>query len=121
MMFPGYGAQVYYNDAGEPAGWDYPSCDPPEPRDPADEPYRSDEVIDLWLAMNADEFTAHIAAETAGGCGSVTLPGPLHWKALRAIDRGAEDLVIHTSDGSVWLGTVQDFDTDRGEVTVELR
>lgn len=27
-MFPGAGAQVYYNDAGEPIGWDYPSsCD----------------------------------------------------------------------------------------------
>ena len=27
-MFPGPGAQVYYNDAGEPLGWDYPSDDP---------------------------------------------------------------------------------------------
>lgn len=26
-MFPGYGAQIYYNDAGEPIGWDYPSSD----------------------------------------------------------------------------------------------
>jgi len=24
-MFPGPNAQVYYNDAGEPLGWDYPS------------------------------------------------------------------------------------------------
>ncbi len=23
-MFPGAGAQVYYNEAGEPLGWDYP-------------------------------------------------------------------------------------------------
>lgn len=30
-MFPGAGAVVYYNEAGEPLGWDYPS----EP-DPAD-------------------------------------------------------------------------------------
>lgn len=27
MTFPGAGAQVYYNEAGEPTGWDYPSCD----------------------------------------------------------------------------------------------
>lgn len=27
-MFPGAGALVYYNDAGEPLGWDYPSYDP---------------------------------------------------------------------------------------------
>jgi hypothetical protein len=27
-MFPGPGAQVYYNDAGEPLGWDYPSDEP---------------------------------------------------------------------------------------------
>lgn len=26
-MFPGPGAQVIYNDAGEPLGWDYPSYD----------------------------------------------------------------------------------------------
>jgi hypothetical protein len=120
-VFPPYGAEIIRNEDGEVLGWDMPSTDPPEPRDPAGEPYRSDEVIDLWLAMDADEFTAHIAAETAEGCGSVTLPGPLHWKTLRAIDRGAEDLVIHTSDGSAWLGTVQDYDTDRATVTVELR
>lgn len=24
MSFPGAGAQMYYNDAGEPLGWDYP-------------------------------------------------------------------------------------------------
>ncbi len=28
MTFPGAGAHVYYNDAGEPLGWDYPSDDP---------------------------------------------------------------------------------------------
>jgi hypothetical protein len=26
-MFPGPGAQVYYNEAGEPLGWDYPNDD----------------------------------------------------------------------------------------------
>lgn len=33
-MFPGAGAQVYYNEAGEPLGWDYPSHD--DPYDPDD-------------------------------------------------------------------------------------
>lgn len=32
-MFPGPGAQIYRNEAGEPIGWDYPSYDPPEPDD----------------------------------------------------------------------------------------
>jgi hypothetical protein len=35
-MFPGPGAQVYYNEAREPIGWDYPSYDPPE-LDPIEE------------------------------------------------------------------------------------
>ena len=26
-MFPGAGARVYYNEAGEPIGWDYPADD----------------------------------------------------------------------------------------------
>lgn len=29
-MFPGAGAVVYRNEAGEPLGWDYPSDDGPE-------------------------------------------------------------------------------------------
>jgi hypothetical protein len=29
-MFPGAGAQVYCNEAGEPLGWDCPGDDPPE-------------------------------------------------------------------------------------------
>ena len=33
-MFPGAGAQVYYNEAREPIGWDYPGYDePPDPDD----------------------------------------------------------------------------------------
>lgn len=35
-MFPGAGAQVYYNEAGEPLGWDYPS----------DGPYEDDQDLD---------------------------------------------------------------------------
>lgn len=31
-MFPGANAQVYYNEEGEPIGWDYPHYD--EPSDP---------------------------------------------------------------------------------------
>lgn len=29
-MFPGAGARVYYNEDGEPLGWDYPSDDEPD-------------------------------------------------------------------------------------------
>lgn len=33
-MFPGAGAQVYRNEAGEPTGWDYPQYDEgPDPDD----------------------------------------------------------------------------------------
>jgi hypothetical protein len=35
-MFPGPHAEVFYNEAGEPLGWDYPSYEPPEP-DPYEE------------------------------------------------------------------------------------
>lgn len=34
MTFPGAGAQVYYNEAGEPLGWDSPQYDEgPDPDD----------------------------------------------------------------------------------------
>jgi hypothetical protein len=36
-VFPGAGAQVYYNEAGEPLGWDYPGePDPGDAQDDAD-------------------------------------------------------------------------------------
>lgn len=35
-MFPGPGAVVYRNEAGEPLGWDYPSYEP-DVSDPYDE------------------------------------------------------------------------------------
>jgi len=42
MTFPGAGARVYYNEAGEPLGWDYPNYDAPPDVDDydrwADEP-----------------------------------------------------------------------------------
>lgn len=38
-MFPGAGAQIYRNEAGEPIGWDYPGND--DPYDP-DEFYEQD-------------------------------------------------------------------------------
>lgn len=36
-MFPGANAQVYYNEDGEPIGWDYPSYDETEGSDPYDD------------------------------------------------------------------------------------
>lgn len=41
MTFPGYNAQVYYNEDGEPLGWDYPSYDDAPEQDYAD----SDEIF----------------------------------------------------------------------------
>jgi hypothetical protein len=41
-MFPGAGARVYYNEAGEPIGWDYPSYDEPD-YDPVDDLYGPDD------------------------------------------------------------------------------
>jgi hypothetical protein len=44
-MFPPAGAQVYYNEAGEPLGWDMPSDDPPE-LDPYDDYWDGDDDDD---------------------------------------------------------------------------
>jgi hypothetical protein len=42
-MFPGAGAQIYYNEAGEVIGWDYPSYDEPEYND------------DDWFSQNYED------------------------------------------------------------------
>lgn len=44
-MFPGPGAQIYRNEAGEPVGWDTPSYDEP-PYDPDDYLYDPDDETD---------------------------------------------------------------------------
>lgn len=44
-MFPGPGAQIYRNEAGEPIGWDYP----PDPRDPGNiDDHFEDDFDDGW-------------------------------------------------------------------------
>jgi len=39
-MFPGAHARVFYNEAGEPLGWDYPSDEPDF------DPYEDDDYYD---------------------------------------------------------------------------
>lgn len=41
-MFPGAGANVYYNEAGEPTGWDCPSFFEPD-YDPYEDMHGPDE------------------------------------------------------------------------------
>jgi hypothetical protein len=46
-VFPGAGASVHYNEAGEPLGWDYPSDDgPDDPGGGPDDDERLDEADD---------------------------------------------------------------------------
>jgi hypothetical protein len=45
-MFPGPGARVYYNEAGEPLGWDYPSEYEPDDWEDDDRPTRDEDEED---------------------------------------------------------------------------
>lgn len=58
LMFPGAGASVYYNEAGEPLGWDYPSDDPPEPPDEYDFDDSDEEDFDEYNSFEKlqDEY-----------------------------------------------------------------
>lgn len=65
MTFPGAGAQVYYNEAGEPIGWDYPSDEPPSPDEwyereaeaEREHEYIIDEVYHRWhIEEDDDDF-----------------------------------------------------------------
>ncbi len=65
MTFPGAGAQVYYNEAGEPTGWDYPGYDDGE-YDPDDYLPDDDDDDDGW-EDDGDEPDIHDPAhETCG-------------------------------------------------------
>ena len=50
-MFPGANAHVYYNEAGEPTGWDYPSY--------ADDAFDPDDWYEqnVWEDEDEDEET----------------------------------------------------------------
>jgi hypothetical protein len=45
-MFPGPGAQIYRNEAGEPLGWDYPSYEPDWDDLREQDDYRDEEETD---------------------------------------------------------------------------
>lgn len=61
MAFPGYGAQVYYNEAGEPLGWDYPSYGEPPEYDP------DQDREDTWLEDLYEEALDWADAESNYG------------------------------------------------------
>ena len=115
MTFPTADAIVYRNEAGEVTGWDRPCDDPPEPRDPADEPYRPDVPVEIRTTLTDAEI-----AEQAAEDGSVTLMR-VHWTVLCDVDNGADDVVLYSAERSVYLGTVQDYDIYRASITIELR
>lgn len=55
MTFPGAGASVYRNEAGEVLGWDYPDYDRPEP-DPEETEYgRADDWCRKHKKFECDE------------------------------------------------------------------
>ena len=66
--FPGAGAQVYYNEDGEPLGWDYPSDDEPDY-----DPYEDE---DYW----ANEDREYNAARRRASRRRIAEQGPKpHW------------------------------------------
>jgi hypothetical protein len=64
--FPGAGAQVYYNEDGEPLGWDYPSDDEPDYGDPYEDE-------DAW----ANEDREYNAARRRTSRRRTAMPNPV--------------------------------------------
>jgi len=65
-MFPGPGANIYRNEAGEPTGWDYPA--EPDEADVADAYYDRDPQEEEDLDDRAEaEVLAEAAAEAIAG------------------------------------------------------
>lgn len=60
--FPGATAQVYYNEAGEPLGWDYPMTggEPdPDPYDDYDEPFKCKCGEHVYIDSEGDMLDPH--------------------------------------------------------------
>ena len=115
MTFPTADAIVYRNEAREVTGWDRPCHDPPEPRDPADEPYRPDVPVEIRTTLTDAEI-----AEQAAEDGSVTLMR-VHWTVLCDVDNGADDVVLYSASDRSTSGPYRTTTYDRAEVTVDLR
>lgn len=69
-MFPGAGASVYYNEAGEPLGWDNEGSFEPEYDDM--DPYELAEILNYEYETiddypDDDPFTP-VCPTTCGGC-----------------------------------------------------
>ncbi len=72
-MFPGAGAQVYRNEAGEPLGWDYPSEPDFDPFDGLDD--REDDRFDGGCIDCGEE--AVIDSEFCADCLGETQEAPI--------------------------------------------
>jgi hypothetical protein len=62
-MFPGAGAQIHYNEVGEPASWDYPG---PEYDDYDPDDYLPDDEDDEEWEDDGDEPDIHDPAHETG-------------------------------------------------------
>jgi hypothetical protein len=67
-MFPGAGAQVYYNDEGEPTGWDYSGYDEGPDPDDFDKPDDDDDEPDICDNCGAEFFLLGEYDEHARHC-----------------------------------------------------
>lgn len=65
MNFPTAGARVYYNEAGEPLDWDYPSYDAPDPDDDYDSYVPEDDDDEDQAAANGYFSRPEVDADTA--------------------------------------------------------
>lgn len=68
MVFPGAGAQVYYNEAGEPTGWDYPSemneADMQDELDDRDVPFECECGGTFYADSDEDVLDHHETCDT---------------------------------------------------------
>lgn len=77
-LFPGAGAQVYRNEAGEPIGWDYPDTDPPY--DDNQDPYQQLDASDY-----CDCGEPHVDPLTGERCGCQDDRSGRWWNAGDAV------------------------------------
>lgn len=104
-MFPGPGAVVYRNEAGEPLGWDYPSDEPYEP-----DPYEQARADSEWEDMHEDAWYYGVEAAEAGDeCDP-------RWAEKNWFTRTAQEVAsLQTTYAEAYTQTLEDIAERHGE------
>lgn len=78
-------------------------------------------ILEITIRKTADDIRDEITDREAEGWGFTLELRPQTSRVWNELEDGAEDVCLYSSDGAVYLARVQDWDSSRGYLVIEMR